>query len=91
MDVHTLGRLAATVRRHYFPEQFVVVEATAVIAYASTMLRYMGENFLNTFLLQVCAFDSGIQLRGISCVVLCVVDFHGARVDMRLQGVIGVR
>ena len=46
--------------------------------------------FFDGFTGEVSAFDGRIQLGGVSGVVLAVVNFHGARVDVRLEGVVGV-
>ena len=39
---------------------------------------------------EVCAFDRSIQLGRVTSVVLSVVNFHGARIDVGLEGVVSV-
>ena len=37
------------------------------------------------------AFDGGIEVVDVGLVVLGVVDLHGLRIDVRFQGIVGVR
>ena len=37
------------------------------------------------------AFQRGVQVVHIGLVVLAVVDLHGQRIDVRFQGIVGVR
>ena len=51
----------------------------------------MGDQLLDRFVAQAGPFDRLVQIGDISRVMLIVMDFHRLLVDVRLQGVVGIR
>ena len=51
----------------------------------------VADEFADGFILQISACDGVVQLRDVSIVVLVVMDFHGACVEMWFERVVRVR
>ncbi|MNN31126.1 hypothetical protein D3C81_1448010 [compost metagenome] len=88
-------RLTPALRRHHGPEQAVVgVPATMVGHRATQVFRQLldrAEQFFHRPFSPLGAFDGGVKAVDVGLVVLGVMDFHGLRVDVRLQRSVGVR
>jgi len=78
------------------PEHGVVDVSAAVVAncgaYVVVNLADVFDQFLDGHLLEIgMSIQGTIQLGYVSVVVLGVVNLHGARIDMRLEGIVSVR
>ncbi|ENH91544.1 phosphomannomutase [Pseudomonas aeruginosa VRFPA02] len=86
---------ATALGRHHGPEQRVVGMPTAIVDNrGAQLLRQTSQLPQQTFhrLLGIGrAFQRGVQVVHIGLVVLAVVDLHGQRIDVRFQGIVGVR
>lgn len=65
----------------------MIVEPTTVVSHRGTELIDLCQDLFNAFIFIFRSFDGGIEIVGVSTVVLTVVDFHGACIDVRFQGV----
>ena len=81
--------LASAVGRHAAPKQGMVPKAPAIVA-DPTVVAVVAQQGLNVLAGHVGAFEGSIQFVRVSCVVFAVVDFHGARIDVWFQRVVGV-
>ncbi|MND87185.1 hypothetical protein D3C80_791800 [compost metagenome] len=91
---HAFG-LATTVGRHDFPEQRMIGVAAALVDHRRPQffrqLLNGGHQLLHGPLGILGAFNSHVQVIDVGLVMLGVVDLHGLRIDVRLQGIVGVR
>src|SRR5690606_37143094 len=88
------GRTAA-VRAHHRPEQRVVGEAAPVVLHGGADVLQdavdAAQQLLDALRCQLgVLLDGGVEVVGVPTVVLAVVDLHCARIDVRLEGVLGV-
>ena len=84
------GGLTACRRGHEIPEKGVVPVSTAIITNGTTdrfgKCRDVADEFLDGFRSQLrSAFEGFVQIRNIGGVVLAVMDFHGAGIDVGLE------
>ena len=86
--------IAAAGRAHRGPEDAVVEVAAAVVAHGALLVLgqrvQVGEDVLDGAVAHAGALQGGVELVGVALVVLGVVDLHRARVDVRLERVVGV-
>ncbi|KAG0763484.1 hypothetical protein G6F22_018417 [Rhizopus arrhizus] len=78
----------------YGPEQAVVGVATAIVAHRAA-LRFghrikVGDERLDRLRGDAGLLEGGIEVVDVGLVVLAVVDLHRARIEVRLEGIIGV-
>ena len=90
----TAGRTGAA-RSQDIPEQRVVVVSAAVVAYRRLDVGREGldpaKQLLDGAVVKVCVTLQGsVQLAGVPCMVLPVMDLHGAGVDVGFQRVVRV-
>lgn len=68
----------------------MVVVPAAVVAHRTGVLRNIGEDVFYLLALKRRASYGGVEVVGVRSVVLGMVDFHGARVDVGFQSGVGV-
>lgn len=77
------------------PEEGVVEVATSVVA-NGTLNGFRkvcegGDEFTDFFISEFgVAFESSVKVGYVGVVVLAVMDFHGAGIDVRFEGIVGV-
>lgn len=89
-DVHLGGRLAAAIGRHDLPKEGMVVIAAAIVAHGHAVLGDVGEDVLDLHPFKGGAGDGVVEVGGVPGVVLAVVDFHRAGVNVRFERIEGI-
>ena len=86
------GRSTATTGTHDLPEHRVVRMTAAVVANRTTDVFGHGidarQQFLDRLRVQLGVLvERGVEVRHVRLMMLAVVNFHRARIDVRLEGV----
>ncbi|MNI39498.1 hypothetical protein D3C73_936810 [compost metagenome] len=84
----------AAVGTEHGPEQAVVGVAAAVVAHCAAD-RFgqgiqIGDQGFHRLRRQARLFQRGIEVVDVGLVVLAVVDFHRARIEVRFEGIVGI-